>query len=65
MQGRTTIVITHRLANVIHCDRIAYLESGRICEEGTHAELMEPKESYLQLRHKNTCSQYSKHLRWI
>jgi ATP-binding cassette, subfamily B, bacterial len=39
MQGRTTIVIAHRLATVLSCDRILVLEGGRIVEEGTHQTL--------------------------
>jgi ATP-binding cassette subfamily B protein len=39
MQGRTTIVIAHRLATVLSCDRILVLEAGRIVEEGTHQTL--------------------------
>src|SRR5579862_2585198 len=39
MQGRTTIVIAHRLATVLSCDRILVLEEGRIVEEGTHQAL--------------------------
>jgi ATP-binding cassette subfamily B protein len=39
MQQRTTIVIAHRLATVLSCDRILVLDRGRIVEEGTHASL--------------------------
>ena len=39
MQGRTTIVIAHRLATVQKADRILVIEDGRIVEEGTHATL--------------------------
>jgi ATP-binding cassette subfamily B protein len=39
MQGRTTIVIAHRLATVLSCDRLLVLDGGRIIEEGTHQEL--------------------------
>ncbi len=40
MQGRTTIVIAHRLATVKKADRIVAMDAGRIVESGTHAELM-------------------------
>jgi ATP-binding cassette subfamily B protein len=39
MQERTTIVIAHRLATVLSCDRILVMEEGRIVEEGTHQTL--------------------------
>lgn len=39
-EGRTTIVIAHRLSTVVHADRIVVLESGHIAEQGTHAELL-------------------------
>jgi ATP-binding cassette, subfamily B, bacterial len=39
MQERTTIVIAHRLATVLSCDRILVLDQGRIFEEGTHQTL--------------------------
>jgi len=39
MQDRTTLVIAHRLATVLSCDRILVLDQGRIVEEGTHDSL--------------------------
>ena len=40
MQGRTTLVIAHRLATVLAADRIVVMEAGRVVDEGTHSELI-------------------------
>jgi len=40
MEHRTTLVIAHRLATVLSCDRILVMEAGRIVEEGSHAKLI-------------------------
>ena len=40
MQGRTTLVIAHRLSTVVSADRLVVLAEGRIVDEGTHAELV-------------------------
>ncbi|HKB69208.1 MAG TPA: ABC transporter ATP-binding protein [Thermoanaerobaculia bacterium] len=40
MAGKTTLVIAHRLSTVRRADRIVVLESGRVADEGTHAELI-------------------------
>jgi ATP-binding cassette subfamily B protein len=39
MEGRTTLVIAHRLATVLRADRIVVMDQGRVVEQGTHAEL--------------------------
>ncbi|HEY4167714.1 MAG TPA: ABC transporter ATP-binding protein [Reyranella sp.] len=40
MQGRTTLILAHRLSSVIDCDRILVLDGGKVSEQGRHDELM-------------------------
>lgn len=49
MQGRTTLVIAHRLSTVIRADRILVLDEGRIVDEGKHADLLERSDVYSRL----------------
>ncbi|MBI1316331.1 ATP-binding cassette domain-containing protein [bacterium] len=48
-QGRTSIVIAHRLATIRKADRILVMDQGRIVEEGTHEELLERNGMYRNL----------------
>jgi ATP-binding cassette subfamily B protein len=49
MNGRTTLVIAHRLATVLKADRIVFMEAGRVVEEGTHTELAAKGGAYAKL----------------
>ncbi|MDB5416897.1 MAG: transporter, HlyB/MsbA family, partial [Phenylobacterium sp.] len=49
MQGRTTLVIAHRLATVLKADRIVVMDEGRVVEQGSHLELVAKGGLYAKL----------------
>jgi ATP-binding cassette, subfamily C, bacteriocin exporter len=48
-KGKTIIVITHRLNTIMEADNIVFLENGKVCETGTHSELIQKKNGYFHL----------------
>lgn len=51
VEGKTVIMIAHRLRTVVDADQIIVLEDGKLAELGTHKELMEKKGLYEKLYH--------------
>lgn len=49
VRGRTSFVIAHRLSTISDCDRIYYIDHGRIVEQGTHGELLAKRGAYWRL----------------
>ncbi len=49
MEGRTVFVIAHRLSTVINADKIVVLDKGKVCESGTHEELVKLNGEYAKL----------------
>jgi ATP-binding cassette, subfamily B, bacterial len=49
MQGRTTLIVAHRLSTIGLADRVVLLDGGRIVADGTHAELMESSTLYVEV----------------
>jgi ATP-binding cassette subfamily B (MDR/TAP) protein 1 len=48
-EGRTTIIVAHRLTTILNAHKIFALENGKLSESGTHAELMSKKGVYYNL----------------
>jgi ATP-binding cassette subfamily C protein CydCD len=49
MQGRTTLILAHRLSSIIDCDRILVLDHGRVAESGSHGQLLAKGGIYARL----------------
>jgi ATP-binding cassette subfamily B protein len=52
MNGKTTVIISHRVSSVRHADKIIVMEDGSIAEEGTHEQLMQRNGIYRKLYDK-------------
>jgi ATP-binding cassette, subfamily B, bacterial len=59
MEGRTSIVIAHRLSTVRKADSIAVVDGGRVVEQGTHAELLAAGELYAALYETQFAQQHA------
>ena len=52
-EGRTTLIIAHRLATIVNADRIVVVDGGRVVEEGTHAELIAISNGHYRRLHES------------
>jgi ABC-type multidrug transport system fused ATPase/permease subunit len=52
LEGKTSVIIAHRLATVRHADRIIVMDRGRIVDQGTHEQLLERSPLYSELARK-------------
>ena len=52
MTNKTTIIISHRVSSVKHCDKIVFLEDGKVAEQGSHEELITKEGLYFNLYQK-------------
>ncbi|TFF35906.1 ABC transporter ATP-binding protein [Mucilaginibacter psychrotolerans] len=49
MQGKTSVIISHRISTIKNADKILVIDNGQIIEQGTHEQLMEMKAAYFEL----------------
>jgi ATP-binding cassette subfamily B multidrug efflux pump len=52
MQGKTSIIIAHRISTIKNADKILVMDNGEIIEQGTHEYLMQQKDTYFDLYEK-------------
>jgi subfamily B ATP-binding cassette protein MsbA len=52
MQGRTTLIVAHRLSTIEHADRVVVMDKGRIVEQGPPAKLLATGGAYAKLHHR-------------
>jgi len=62
MQGKTTVIISHRVSSVKHADQIIVLEKGRIIERGNHDELIKEEGAYFSLYQKQLLEEDQRNL---
>jgi ATP-binding cassette subfamily B protein len=52
MEGKTSLIISHRVSTVKHAEKIIVLDAGKICEKGNHEELLAKRGLYFTLYEK-------------
>jgi ATP-binding cassette subfamily B protein len=62
LQGKTSILITHRIFNLLNFDKIIVMEEGKIIEEGRHEELLQKKGVYFSMYQRQQQEDSSNHL---
>ena len=61
MQGKTSIIISHRISTIKNADKILVLDNGEIIEQGTHNYLMERRSAYFELYEKQLLEEEESH----